>query len=223
MKVALVLPAEPEMAPYIYYYINVLEKVQVDYDLIAWNRSGNNPKLVKNMVIYDRKSPDTSSKIKKIWGYYCFVRFAKKQLEEKDYKLIVVHTILPAVLMKSFLQKRYVKRYVLDIRDRGSWFSLWKTRLQSLLASSGMNVISSPGFKEWLPNSNYFLSHNIGWNGIKGIKLEKPIKFGEKITILSIGQIRFFDANKYVIDSLANRERYYLHYAGYGPDSERLK
>lgn len=223
MKVALVLPAEPEMAPYIYYYINVFEEEQVDYDVIAWNRSGNNPKLMKNMVIYDQKSPDTSSKIKKISGYYRFVRFAKKKLEETEYNLIVVHTILPAVLMKSFLKKKYAKRYVLDIRDRGSWFFLWKSRLRSLLTSSGMNVISSPGFKKWLPNASYYLSHNIGLNGVKGMMLNEPIKFGKKITILSIGQIRFFEANRYVIDSLANKEKYYLHYAGYGPDSERLK
>ena len=44
MKVALLLPAEPEKAPYIQYYIDVFKEKGIEYDVIAWNRSGNNPK-----------------------------------------------------------------------------------------------------------------------------------------------------------------------------------
>lgn len=223
MKVALILPAEPEMAPYIHYYINVLKKECVNYNLIAWNRSGKNSRITSNMIMYDSVSPDTASYIEKMRGYIGFTRFVKKQLKSVEYDLVVIHTILPAVLMKRFLIRNYEKRYVLDIRDRGSLFGLWKHQFSKLLSSSVFNVISSPGFKQWLPKSNFYLSHNIGLNGLKGVCLDKEIQFGGKITILSIGQIRFYEANKYVIDSLANNSRFGLHYAGFGPDSERLQ
>lgn len=223
MKVALVLPAEPEMAPYIYYYTNILEQKSIDYNLIAWNRSGNNPKQAKNLIMYEEVSPDTLRKSRKIAGYIGFVRFVKKQLAAEQYDIVIVHTILPAVLLSNFLINKYVGRYILDIRDRGSLFPLWRYRIKDLLNNSALNVISSPGFKHWLPESEFCLSHNIGLNGLEGKSIARDISFGEKITILSIGQIRFYEANKFVIDSLANSKRYFMHYAGFGPDSERLR
>lgn len=223
MKVALVLPAEPEMAPYIHYYTNILEQKSIDYDLIAWNRSGNNLKHAKNLIMYEVVSPDTLKKSKKVAGYIGFVRFVKKRLQAIEYDVVIIHTILPAVLLSRLLLKKYAGRYILDIRDRGSLLSLWKYRLKDLLSNSALNVISSPGFKRWLPKGEFCLSHNIGLNGLEGKPIVGGIFFGEMITILSIGQIRFYEANKFVIDSLANNKRYYMHYAGFGPDSERLK
>lgn len=69
MKVALLLPAEPEKAPYIQYYIDVFKEKGIEYDVIAWNRSGNNPKVLERLIMYDAPSPDTLSKIKKVRGF----------------------------------------------------------------------------------------------------------------------------------------------------------
>ncbi len=223
MKIAIILPAEPEMAPYIHYYIDLFKNKYINYDLIAWNRSGENSKQAENLMMYEHVSPDTSHILAKIWGYVGFVKFAKKHMQKVKYDLVIVHTILPAVLMKQFLIEEYGGRFILDIRDRGSLFVFWKNRLKSLLDSSALNVISSAGFTQWLPKNKFYLSHNVGVNGINGMTIEKDISFGQKITILSIGQIRFYEANRYLIDSLGGNSRFYLHYAGFGPDSERLQ
>ena len=223
MKRAIILPAEPEMAPYIHYYIDFFKRKSINYDLIAWNRTGKNSKQTENLIMYEQVSPDTTYALAKMWGYIGFVQFVKKQLQKVRYDLIVVHTILPAVLMRHFLVEKYKGHFILDIRDRGSLFVLWKKRLKSLLDCSALNVISSAGFTQWLPKNEFCLSHNIGVNGIKGIPLEKEISFGKEITILSIGQIRFYEANRYLIDSLGGNPRFYMHYAGYGPDSDRLQ
>lgn len=224
MKVALVLPAEPEMAPYIHYYINHLKNNHIDYDLIAWNRSGQNKKETPNLVIYDKKSEDSLGWYKKLKGYRGFRDFAEKKIRDNHYDILIVHTILAAVMLRKTLLKHYPHRFVLDIRDRGAIYPFLKRPLKKLLASSSFNVISSPGFKQWLPQASFCLSHNIGPNGLNFPKTENKTFFSApQITVLSIGQIRFFQANQYIIDALANQPGFYMRYAGYGQDSERLQ
>lgn len=88
-------------------------------------------------------------------GIYWICTVCEKQLQKVRYDLIVVHTILPAVLMRHFLVEKYKGHFILDIRDRGSLFVLWKKRLKSLLDCSALNVISSAGFTQWLPKMNF--------------------------------------------------------------------
>ena len=88
MKVALLLPAEPEKAPYIQYYIDVFKEKGIEYDVIAWNRSGNNPKVLERLIMYEAPSPDTLSNIKKVRGFWGFKQFVEKTVRQ-DRKSVV--------------------------------------------------------------------------------------------------------------------------------------
>ena len=221
MKVALLLPAEPEKAPYIQYYIDVFKEKGIEYDVIAWNRSGNNPKVLERLIMYEAPSPDTLSNIKKVRGFWGFKQFVEKTVRQKQYDRLVVHTIMLAVFMSSFLKRYYGGKYILDIRDECSLYGIMKLRLPVLLKYSFCNVISSWGFKTWLPEAEYVISHNIGFRWKEKMNMPAPDSFfhHQPLDILTIGQIRHFDGNRVLIDELGNRK---MHFAGDGVDVPRL-
>lgn len=216
MKVALLLPAEPEKAPYIQYYIDVFKEKGIEYDVIAWNRSGNNPKVLERLIMYEAPSPDTLSNIKKVRGFWGFKQFVEKTVRQKQYDRLVVHTIMLAVFMSSFLKRYYGGKYILDIRDECSLYGIMKLRLPVLLKYSFCNVISSWGFKTWLPEAEYVISHNIGFRWKEKMNMPAPDSFfhHQPLDILTIGQIRHFDGNRVLIDELGNRGNMKMHFAG---------
>ena len=224
MKVALLLPAEPEKAPYIQYYIDVFKEKGIEYDVIAWNRSGNNPKVLERLIMYEAPSPDTLSNIKKVRGFWGFKQFVEKTVRQKQYDRLVVHTIMLAVFMSSFLKRYYGGKYILDIRDECSLYGIMKLRLPVLLKYSFCNVISSWGFKTWLPEAEYVISHNIGFRWKEKMNMPAPDSFfhHQPLDILTIGQIRHFDGNRVLIDELGNRGNMKMHFAGDGVDVPRL-
>ena len=224
MKVALLLPAEPEKAPYIQYYIDVFKEKGIEYDVIAWNRSGNNPKVLERLIMYEAPSPDTLSNIKKVRGFWGFKQFVEKTVRQKQYDRLVVHTIMLAVFMSSFLKQYYGGKYILDIRDECSLYGIMKLRLPVVLKYSFCNVISSWGFKTWLPEAEYVISHNIGFRWKEKMNMPAPDSFfhHQPLDILTIGQIRHFDGNRILIDELGNRGNMKMHFAGDGVDVSRL-
>lgn len=113
--------------------------------MIAWNRSGNNPKVLERLIMYEAPSPDTLSNIKKVRGFWGFKQFVEKTVRQKQYDRLVVHTIMLAVFMSSFLKRYYGGKYILDIRDECSLYGIMKLRLPVLLKYSFCNVISSWG------------------------------------------------------------------------------
>ena len=224
MKVALLLPAEPEKAPYIQYYIDVFKEKGIEYDVISWNRSGNNTKVLERLIMYEAPSPDTLSNIKKVRGFWGFKQFVEKTVRQKQYDRLVVHTIMLAVFMSSFLKRYYGGKYILDIRDECSLYGIMKLRLPVLLKYSFCNVISSWGFKTWLPEAEYVISHNIGFRWKEKMNMPAPDSFfhHQPLDILTIGQIRHFDGNRVLIDELGNRGNMKMHFAGDGVDVPRL-
>ena len=196
----------------------------IEYDVIAWNRSGNNPKVLERLIMYEAPSPDTLSNIKKVRGFWGFKQFVEKTVRQKQYDRLVVHTIMLAVFMSSFLKRYYGGKYILDIRDECSLYGIMKLRLPVLLKYSFCNVISSWGFKTWLPEAEYVISHNIGFRWKEKMNMPAPDSFfhHQPLDILTIGQIRHFDGNRVLIDELGNRGNMKMHFAGDGVDVPRL-
>ena len=225
MKVALIVPAEPEKAPYIQYYINVFKEKGVEYDVIAWNRSGNNLGLLDHSIIYNKPSPDTLSNMKKICGFRNFKRFVERIIMQKRYDCLVVHTIMLAVFMSPFLIRYYRGNYIWDIRDECAFLKIVRWKFAALLKYSFCNVISSWGFKLWLPDSEYIISHNVGFHWKEKVNMQVPSSFFQHrpLNILTIGQIRHFEGNRILVDELGNKDYFVLHFAGEGMDSLRLQ
>ena len=197
----------------------------VEYDVIAWNRSGNNLGLLEHLIMYNEPSSDTLSNIKKIRGFCGFKKFVEYTVRQNQYDCLVVHTITLAVFISSFLKRYYTGKYILDIRDECALYGIMKLRLPMLLKHSYCNVISSWGFKTWLPKADYVISHNIGFHWREKIDMPTPVSFfpSRPLNILTIGQIRHFDGNRILIDELGNDEGFIIHFAGAGVDAPRLE
>lgn len=217
MKVALILPAELKMAPYVQYYTSLLERKSCDYRIITWNRSGSfKSKNDEKIIVYDKKSPENLNGISKLIDYCGFVSYVKRELTEHKYDYVILHTIIPVAFLSIFLKKKYFKKYIIDIRDICSLYGVMKYGLNIALKNSMLNVISSPGFKQWLPDASYLISHNIGHEWEKKMQINKRISFKTPIRILTIGFIRYYDVNKKLIDYCANRVDVQLIFAGKG-------
>ena len=131
-------------------------------------------------------------------------------------------TIQLGHFLKKYLIKNFAGRYILDIRDFNKIISF--SDFTPLIESSYSCVISSPGFKEWLPsNGKYVINHNtIISSQDEIINIEEP-DFNAPINILTIGILRHWRANIDFVRHLENNNRYNLVFHGEGNINERLK
>ena len=108
---------------------------------------------------------------------------------------------------------------------------MYKLKIGKYLFKYALNhceyvVISSPGFKRFLPNDiEYILSHNFDVELAKTVlKNSHPPKepHGD-IDVLTIGGIRDFESNVQILHSLGNKKSFSMRFVGYGIASEMLK
>lgn len=80
---------------------------------------------------------------------------------------------------------------------------------------SYVNVISSPGFKHWLPAENeYIISHNTASDIFVGEGYKAGLN--NKIIILTIGALRDANSNIALINFLGNNNQFLLQFSGKG-------
>ena len=215
MRVALIIPANVFMAPYLRYYTKVLERNDINFDIISWNRLN-----VKEpgYITYNVKSEDSKYYLEKIYDYYRFLRFVKSKVLEGKYDKVIVFTILIGILLHPFLKKLYRHNFIFDIRDYSPALLIFKGRFEKLIRNSAFTVISSPGFYEWLPKGyTYVVGHNCSVEEKSHFELKsKKVQNQEKFEIVTIGGIRDFSANRDLIKSLANDEKFMLKFIGSG-------
>lgn len=211
MKVLLLFLGDIDEAPYYKNYI----KTHVTYHSISVNKYNNSD----NYTDIDQKYYlSNDSRIKKIIEY-------KKKLKElvlhNDYNFIIILNSQLSVLLNYELMK-YQGGIILDIRDyvleKNYIYSYFQNRV---IKKSILTILSSPGYKSFLPKSKYFICHNIPVDLPKStfINNNKP-NFNE-LRIGQIGFIRFFEFNNKIIDFFNSNNKIKLYYIGNG--SERLK
>jgi hypothetical protein len=231
MKIALILPNTIDKAPFLDYYTDVFkENKNIDWIYITWQRD---KKLQENyfgkkVYEFNLKSPVTNSKIKKIFHYKSFANFVKNVLKAEYVDYIIIFTIQGGVFLHKYLKKDFDKKYIFDIRDYSPLYPFFKKNVKELIEHSLFCVISSPGYKQWLPKQyEYVLSHNIRkkllleametMDQLTIFKQSKPIK------ILTIGQIRDYTSNSKIINSLTNKKEFELYFVGEGICTNQLK
>lgn len=205
--------------PYLYRYLNNLDQ---RYDIIFWNRVG----IEENCPASDRFGFDypidkVCSKSRKAIGYLGFRRYAKKILERKKYTKIVFLSGNCAVLLSDYILRHPEISYIVDIRDyfkeeNRLYYFIEKT----VISRSTISVISSPGYRAFLPAHNYLLAHNAPTfedEQIVHFRESRKLNQGErKIVISYIGGVRFFSQDKKVLSFFANDKRYHIRYIGSG-------
>ena len=138
-------------------------------------------------------------------------------------------TIAHAVYFESFFKRKFKGEFIFDIRDNSPMCKIpfFRRKMENLIADSKYTVISSAGFLKWLPlkyKEKYVVAHNVTSEVLHKYlnSSDLPVK-GSVLRILTIGAIRDFGPNSYIIEQLANDMRFQMQFSGDGNGLERLK
>ena len=133
-----------------------------------------------------------------------------------------VFTPNAGMLIYRTLQKKYKKRYVLDIRDFWMEDKRWFLKIEeTLIRNSFCTAISSEAYKRFLPKHEYILTHNTQNLDNGDIEhFRNRTKSNKKPIVLAcVGGIKHIEYDKRVIDYFANDTRFELRYIGRGYDA----
>jgi hypothetical protein len=196
--------------PYVSNYEKILKENEVDYEIINWDRF--------HIEEADSIFKYRDSKIghqRNFLDYYKFKNFIVKRLKAAMYDKVIVFGIQLTYFLRRILVENYKNNYVIDFRDYNIIINFFN--IKRVINNSKFTVISSPGYREWLPSSDrYTVNHNTQINCLEALK-EINSNFGsEKITISCIGAIRDYAINISLIDCLKNHKDIKLCFHGEG-------
>ena len=215
MKALLIASDNLYLTPYMSLYVHTLQKHQVEYNILYWDKNHNEPATDDRYVRFEAKN---DSVIDKIRGYLCFRATIQKTLKEQKYDLIVCLHSVCNLLLYDVLMTKYKGKYVFDVRDYSfEKYALVRAMENKLVKHSAINIISSEGYKSFLPDGKYQIAHNLPSTDCHPYKQwdnreETPIR------ICYIGLIRFMEQNKKIIDFFKNDERFQLCFIGTNAD-----
>ena len=222
MKICIIAFADLTGTPYLKTYTDIFDKENIKYDVIYWDRKGLNQKLLGGQAFgYEKKLEDNELKCKKAIYMIGYSLYVKSILRNNHYDYVIVLTSLLGILMSGYLVKRYFKKYIFDIRDYSyEHIYYYKRKMDILMKNSLLNVISSPDFKEFLPERKTILCHNCNFKepGLqKFSKRDYPLKIGY------VGKIRYKDECQKFLLHIKNDKRIIFEFYGDGEDENNLK
>lgn len=213
-KICFVTIGNIYLTPYIHKYI---ENIKCEYDVIYWNRDDITEDVgATSLYGFNFKLTSQDSKFRKIKGYWYFRKYATEILKKNNYDRVIVLQTMVGVMLEKVLRKNYFKRFILDIRD----YTLEKNRVfyyieKNIINASGMTVISSEGYKEFLPPSEYVSIHNNRRINSKDVEqIRNGNKKSSKLVIAFIGYISYQEQHKKLLKIFKNDDRFELHFIG---------
>lgn len=221
-KICMILASNVYAMPFFYKYQKIIQDANLSADLIYWNRDGINEKAPCNInyIPYNKKSTYNDGNKKKILEFLLFAQFVKKEICQRKYDKIIFLGNYGAthVLLSGFLKRKYKYNYWMDYRDYNyegnKLYLLFET---AVINNSYATAISSEGYKEFLPPYNYIIVHNIDLDSINECR-NIPHVNEESIRISFIGNVRYLEENKKLLNALKNDERFIMQFYGSGSD-----
>lgn len=204
-------------AQFIYKYTNILDAEQIDYEVVYWNREGDEVPEKENWIAYEKRVNTFQPFYKKISHFIGFTSFMKKTIRKRKYDKLIILTTQTAVPL-YFTLKKYSGRYIYDYRDiTYERFSFYKKLVDSIIKHSYFTAISSKGFLQTLSASEKFvMSHNTRNFDFVNIKKNSS----EKVRVVYWGMVRQPNFNYKICDEFAKDNRFELYYHGAGYHEE---
>lgn len=222
MKIALILPANKWFSPYLRIYTDLFERHNIQYDVLYWNRDKTED---------DRLGFVSNCSLETFWGkiksYIQYLLFINREIKRNKYSKLIVFSSQLSICLLPLLLKWFKSKYILDFRDLSiEQKPLLNKLYKKLLKNSFCNIVSSPGFLQYLPNDvEYTLSHNFDIELVKKSLRDSIVKpFHETvINVVTIGGIRDYESNIEVVKALSNKIDYKLEFIGKGVAANHIK
>jgi len=195
--------------PYVSNYEKILKESNVDYTIINWDRF-----QIEDRSAYKYRDKKIGHK-RNYYDYLKYKKFVLEKLNEIKYDKLIIFGLQLSYFLKAFLLKNHKGKYIIDIRDYNQIIKFFN--IKKLIENSAFTVISSPGYRLWLPScQNYIINHNTQINSIKELKPVSIKSKYKKISIACIGAIRDHDINIAFINSLKNNDNIKIYFHGQG-------
>ena len=217
MKIALICPSNMLYMPYVRYYTRIFEEMNVDYDIINWDRFGIEKR--GEFVYRDSKFGHKRG----VLDYLGYVKFALGIMKKQNYDKVIVFGIQLVFFMKEHLVRDYRNSFVIDIRDYNRVMNFFN--IAGTIEQSAFTVLSSPGYKEWLPKSDkYVINRNTSIDNLAELRelTGECFKKGDKVSIGCIGALRDYHINIDLIEALKNNDSIHLNYHGEGDINRKI-
>lgn len=194
------------------------------FDIIYWDRCEITEECgAANYFKYDGPLDADAGKLKKLLTYIGFFLFANRILKENTYSKLIVFPTQMGWLIQGRLCHKYKGKYVLDIRDyAGENNPIIYRMTKKIVDNAGICSITSPAYQEFLPHTDYVISHNIqpiDKDLVQKYRMRERCK-DQPIVLSFIGSVRFIEQQKKIISTFKNDSRFQLRFIGRG--SEQL-
>lgn len=211
MRVLIISADNIYLTPYIHKYISILNNSCNEYSIIYWDKNNNETIDKEN---YIRFSTNSNSKISKVIGYLRFKKLIECKIKELNIDFIIPLHQIVCLLISNILIGKFYNNFIYDVRDYSyEKYSLVRKIEKKLVKASTINIISSEGFKKFLPKGEYYINHNLPYLSCDEYKQLKNSNNG-KVVISYIGLIRFMNQNKKIINFFKNDPRFQLNFIG---------
>lgn len=210
-KVCIITTCNLKYAPYVKLYTDILDKINVKYDLVTWNKNN----LSENIKYSYCGKKNDGKMIKSFFQYIGFGRFLDRIMQKNDYSQLIVCNPAPLLFVKRKTIKKYNKRFVWDIRDDTPIRKYFKRRFLQICNCASFIVSSSKRYEEWIEHP-VIMSHNAN----KGMLLNYWDYLPKKrmdcscLRILNAGKMIESQENIRVLDALKNSDEYIFSYYG---------
>ncbi len=209
MKIALICPSNMLYMPYVDNYEVILKANEINYTIVNWDRFSIEKE--SEFIYRDKKIGHQRN----YFDYYKYYRFVLKILKNNRFDKVIVFGLQMAYFLNKYLIKNYKGNYIIDIRDYNKIIKIFNPA--KIIKNSAVTVISSPGYKQWLPESKkYIVNHNTIVSSIHQLRDVNRVKNYKKIIISYIGSLTNYDVNIAFIKSLKNINRFQLQFYGDG-------
>lgn len=153
--VGIILYGPFELAPYAKAYMQMLDGMDIKYDLIGWRRGDAAEYEGENVYIYCGKTAKRfSTPIHKLLPTVKYRRFVKRLIRKKKYDMLIILTTQTAMILPDVLLGRYSGRYIFDYRDKSyEYIKLYRALVNAFARHSKETAVSSPWFAENLTDT----------------------------------------------------------------------
>ncbi len=224
-KVCIVFASAPRHMIMANIYFDYLKQNGIPYDVIYMNKydeDENTGAEVNYPVSYKKKN-----KLQKLFGFFKFGKEASSILKKNKYGFVIVWSEYTAAFICRVLKKEYKQRYCVNVRDLNVGLrQVLNIPLNSAIKSSLFTTVSSEKYIPELTHNfdNYLFFHSYNQKVMDETlqsmaNSEKKPENNDKIRILYIGYIRFYDHLIKFIEQIKNDPRYELTVAGSGSES----